>query len=34
MNPVLTQFESWCKIPHPSHHTEAMQAWLKQFAVA
>lgn len=34
MNPVLTQFESWCKIPHPSHHTEAMQAWLKQFAAS
>ena len=32
MNPVLTHFESWCKIPHPSHHTEAMQVWLRQFA--
>ncbi len=28
MNPVLSRFESWCKIPHPSGHTEAMQAWL------
>lgn len=34
MNPVLTHFESWCSIPHPSGHTETMQSYLKQFAAA